>query len=127
VSEHARKRVIVVDDDPDIRALVGRVLSDAYDVQTFADGETALAAVRADPPALVLLDLMMPRMDGEAFLMRMRVQLGDAAPPVALLTASSQRTDVARRHGVAAALDKPFELDDVRELVDSLVQRSSRP
>jgi CheY-like chemotaxis protein len=122
------KRVLLVDDDEDILRLVARVLeADGYDVVTTTDGEAALAECEKAPFALILLDLMMPKMDGETFLARLRARFGTEAPPFVVLSASSQRADIARAHGAIGTLEKPFELEDVRELVETLLLRTSRP
>ena len=75
----------------------------------------------------MLLDLMMPKMDGETFLGRLHERFGDDAPPVVVVSASSERAEVARSHGAVGTLEKPFELEDVREMVEMLLMRSSRP
>ena len=122
------KRVLVVDDDKEILVLLERVLrADGYEVVTTTDGAEALLACEREPFALILLDLMMPKMDGEMFLGRLRAKLGAKTPPVVVLSASSKRADVARAYGAAATLEKPFELEDVRELVETLLLRGSRP
>jgi len=122
------KRVLVVDDDKDILVLLERVLrADGYEVVTMTDGGEALLACEKAPFALILLDLMMPKMDGEIFLGRLRAKLGVDMPPVVVLSASSKRADIARAYGAAATLEKPFELEDVRELVETLLLRASQP
>lgn len=122
------KRILVVDDDVAILRLIARALTeDGYEVVTTTDGHDALAECERAPFALILLDLMMPKMDGETFLTRLRARFGEGAPPVVVLSASFARADVARAHYAVATLEKPFELEDVRELVETLLVRSSRP
>ncbi len=124
----AQKRVLLVDDDADILRLVALVLrSDGYDVVAAGNGEDALRECEKEPFSLVLLDLMMPKMDGETFLGRLHERFGDDAPPVVVVSASSERAEVARSHGAVGTLEKPFELEDVREMVEMLLMRSSRP
>ena len=110
-------RVVIADDDPDIRDLVTfKMRSAGYDVDAFADGEAALAAVLDDVPDLVLLDVMMPKMTGTEVCAALRRHETTAKVPVILLTARSQELDV--EHGFDVGADdyiiKPFS---PRELV----------
>lgn len=128
VTSDPTKRVLVVDDDKDVLRLIEKVLTpDGYDVVTQTDGEAALQECENAPVALILLDLMMPRMDGETFLQRLNGRFGADAPPVVVLSGSFRRADIARTPGVVGTLEKPFELEDVRELVETLLVRPSRP
>ena len=83
-------RVLVVEDDPEMRELLGRTLErDGYRVVAAADGEAALARVAETPPDAVLLDLMLPGMDGFEFLAALRHRPGGADVPVVVVTAKS--------------------------------------
>src|SRR5207245_9250603 len=84
-------RVLVVDDEPMVCEVLARYLARAgFDVDTAEDGEQALAAFAANPPRLVLLDLMLPRIDGFEVFRRIRES---ASSPVLLLTARGQEAD----------------------------------
>ncbi len=105
--------ILVIDDDPHIRTIIRRVLeSDGYRVVTAADGMQAIQAYELNRPVMLFVDLMMPRLDGEELL---RV-LGAPRPPVVLVTASARRLAAATRFEVEDALEKPFELEDLRAL-----------
>lgn len=105
--------ILVIDDDPEIRTLIRRVLEgEGYSVVTACDGLEALQAYERHRPALLFVDLMMPRLDGEE-LLRL---LGPPRPPVVLVTASARRLEVCEHFGVDDALEKPFELEDLRML-----------
>jgi CheY-like chemotaxis protein len=105
--------ILVIDDDPDICAIIRRVLErDGYRVVTAGDGMQAIQAYELNRPSMLFVDLMMPRLDGEELL---RV-LGTPRPPVVLVTASARRLEAAARFGVEDALEKPFELDELRTL-----------
>jgi len=81
--------VLVVEDDPDLRALEAELLSSAgYRVTTAADGLEALDRVEEERPALVLLDMRMPRMDGWKFAAAFRERYGDACPIVVVTAAA---------------------------------------
>lgn len=100
-------RVLVVDDEPDIRGFLAPVLEcEGFEVDTAVDGVEALDKISACRPELVLLDLMMPRLDGYGVLERLRDQPRLA---VVVLSAKADR-DRAQRAGAVDAVGKPFNL-----------------
>jgi CheY-like chemotaxis protein len=108
------KRILVVDDETDIHNFVGRILRDSgYEVEVATDGKEALEKIAAWHPDLVLLDLMMPVMDGWAVLAHLR-ETPDP-PLVVVLTARGDFEAFARgvRAGVAAFVSKPFHFGDL--------------
>lgn len=109
-------RILLADDNADMRAYVQRLLADKYVVETVADGQAALEAVRAHPPELVLSDVMMPRLDGFGLLRELRRDERTATIPVILL--SARAGEEARVEGLEAGADdyltKPFS---ARELL----------
>lgn len=110
-------RVVIADDDADIRDLVAfKLRSAGYEVDAFADGQSALDAVMASVPDLVLLDVMMPVMTGTEVCAALRRNELTANVPIILLTARSQEVDVERGFDVGADdyMIKPFS---PRELV----------
>lgn len=116
--------ILVIDDDEDVVVLVEAVLSrDGHRVIGVTDAREGLAIAEASPPSLVLLDLMLPHMDGETFLDVLHARLRGATPPIVLVTASIERREVARRVGAAASLEKPFDPDDLRDVVARFAQR----
>src|SRR3990170_427146 len=124
----AQGRILVVDDEADVRSLLSRVLRDAgYSVDTADDGGEALARLEANRPDLVLLDLMMPGVDGWGVLAELRKE--PSPPPVVLVTASADPATFGRgvREGVAGYIAKPFRFRDLlstceRVLLDSRKQ-----
>jgi len=109
--------ILVLDDDPEILALVRRVLAEqGHRVVTAADPRQALELVTERRPCLVIVDLMLPHMDGEDFLRALERRDGDR-PPVIILSASAIRDEVAARTHAEAVLAKPFQLEDLRDLV----------
>ena len=110
--EVAAPAILVVEDDDAVREVTVAVLEDAgYSVHAVADGPRALAAVTTEPPALVLLDLSLPILDGWQVLEQLRAAA--AAPPVVVLTGHSNLTDRALAAGAAAAVLKPFDIDEL--------------
>jgi CheY-like chemotaxis protein len=115
--------VLVVEDDPTIRDAIAGYLQDAeYIVDAAAHGAAALACMRVALPDLVLLDLRMPIMDGQAFLAACRAEPRFGSVPVILLSAAGDAQRVAARLDVDAVLLKPFDL----EVLLALVQRATR-
>ncbi|MGO9388762.1 response regulator [Rhodoblastus sp.] len=112
----ARPRVVLADDNADMRDYVQRLLADRYVVEVVADGEEALGAIRARRPDLVLTDVMMPRLDGLGLLQAIRADPGMRDLPVILLSArAGEDAEVqGRTAGADDYLIKPFS---ARELV----------
>ncbi len=107
--------VLVVDDNPDMRAYVARVLGRRFRVRTASSGSEALSAIEASPPDLVLSDVMMAGIDGFELLQRLREEPRFAALPVVFLTA--QAGSHAELHGLDVGADdylvKPFSAEDL--------------
>lgn len=113
-----RSPILVVDDDAEVVALIKRLLErEGHRVCGATGPREALAIAEIDPPCLVLTDLMMPHMDGESFLVSLRARLGDRTPPIVVVSASMERRDAAKRMGAVAVIEKPFDPDDVRDVV----------
>ncbi len=125
--EQSSKRVLVVDDDGAIRGFVAEALMDeGYEVRTAENGSAALAVSQAWHPDLIVLDLMMPVMDGWAFRARQRQVDSLADVPVVVTSAA---TNLRTRRDVlepCVLLRKPFELDDLLGAVQSCAPISSR-
>lgn len=116
--------VLVVDDDSAIRGALQAVLEDeGYRVLAAGNGLEALRLCGTGMPSLILLDLMMPKMDGRAFVEALR-ERGAALPPVLVLSASRQAVQQAQQMGVAGCLPKPFDLDELLDRVEELVTAS---
>jgi EAL domain-containing protein (putative c-di-GMP-specific phosphodiesterase class I)/CheY-like chemotaxis protein len=120
-----RSRVLVVDDDEHIRGLVSCALElEGYEVVAAEDGEAALEQIAQQPPDLILLDMMMPGMDGRRFSQVYRARPGRHAP-IIVLTAIPDAASCATEIGAASYLSKPFEIDAMLTSVDRLVATSS--
>ncbi len=106
------RTVLVVDDDARNRKLLETLLrADGYEVQCVADGAGALAAVAARPPDAILLDLMMPGMDGFDVVRRIKADPAAAGIPVVMVTAIDDDASRARLEaaGVSEVLVKPVD------------------
>ena len=117
-------RILLVDDNADMRQYVGRLLSQRYDVETAADGAAALAAAHARLPDLVLADVMMPGLDGFALLRALRADVRTQAIPLVLL--SARAGEEARVEGMQAGADdylvKPFSARELLARVEGLLR-----
>jgi CheY-like chemotaxis protein len=112
--------VLVVDDDPAIRNAVSLLLAEeGYTVQTAANGKEGLAAITTQLPALVLLDLNMPMMDGWALIDHLHT--AQITVPIVIMTAGQRAAQEAARLDVAGSLGKPFEIDDLFRIVAAFV------
>ena len=119
--------VLVVEDDPDLLALEAEILTSAgYRVATACDGLQALERAEAERPALVLLDMRMPRMDGWRFAAAFRERWGDACP-IVVVTAAEDAQSRAEEIGAAGFLAKPFDIDSVLGVVARHLRRPGAP
>ena len=108
-----KKRVLVVDDDPDVRALVSLTLRalGGYTVETSPSASDALEQARSFAPDLILLDVMMPGMDGRQALKALRADEATAHIPVIFISAGVDRSDAPeyRALGALGVIPKPFD------------------
>jgi DNA-binding response OmpR family regulator len=119
-------RILVVDDEADIGTILGALLRRAgYRVTTAQDGLAALASIGAEPPALVVMDVRMPRLDGLETLRRIRAAPATATLPVILMTANAEPADRAQAMACGAdeCLAKPFEPADLVARIRPLLER----
>ena len=108
-----QQRVLVVDDDDDIRTLVCLVLeSEGFQAVPARDGLDALDLLkRSAPPTLILLDLMMPRMDGEALVAALRGMPAMSGIPVVIMSGHNNARQKTHALAVSGCLVKPVDLD----------------
>ncbi len=107
----AAGRVLVVDDDQNIRDFVELALEDeGYEVLTAVDG-SAVTLAHAQPPDVILLDLMMPGMDGQEVSQRLRADPATAEIPIVLMSAHDRLDAIAAQLPVQDRLPKPFDLE----------------
>ena len=116
--------VLVVDDDPDIRGMLAFLLEDAgHHVRVAVDGEAGLRALSEFPPDCLIVDMMMPRLDGFGLLKARRQYDLAAHTRVIILTCRTGERDYVRGWDLGADeyLTKPFDADDVVKRVDDLL------
>jgi two-component system alkaline phosphatase synthesis response regulator PhoP len=106
-----RRRLLLIDDDDDIRVIarVAIEAADGWTVTTASDGETGVALAADGAFDAVVVDLMMPGLDGEATIRRLRAQPATQQTPIVLMTASPEIVDWDDELGVAGIVRKPFD------------------
>jgi len=117
-------RILVVDDTADIRHLLTALLSgEGHDVVVASDGKRALDAIHSDKPDLLILDIMMPNLDGYGVLKAMSDAQLLSDVKVLVLTAKNAESDWVRgyRMGADHYLPKPFDTDELIDTVNSLL------
>ena len=120
------KRLLVIEDDVDIRELVVFKLCQlGFDVRAFDDPRPGLESAVAEPPDLVILDLMLPGMSGFDVCRRLREAEATAHVPIVMLTAKAQEADVERGFAVGATdyVVKPFSPRELASRVESILAR----
>jgi DNA-binding response OmpR family regulator len=118
-------RVLVVDDEPMVRDTLGQVLvEEGYLVDTAIDGEDALERIRDACPDAILLDLMMPGMNGRQFLQALRSEPAYEHVPVLIMTAVHGLEVNLASIGASEVVEKPFNVDDLLNKVALAVYRS---
>ena len=123
-------KILVVDDDASVRSLVRDVLEvEGYAVDLAEDGFSALRRIEADRPDCVVLDIMMPGMDGHGVLSRIRSGEGGATLPVVMLTAAADDSQAwqAWSGGVDYFLAKPFDPSELLRYLDYLFAGAASP
>lgn len=120
------KRVLLVDDEPDIRMIAAISLErlGGWEVVAVGSGREALLEARARPPDLILLDVMMPDMDGTMTYRELKQQPETAGIPVIFLTAKVQPQEVARyiELGASGVIRKPFDPLTLPEKIRAIVE-----
>jgi DNA-binding response OmpR family regulator len=120
----AAKKILVVDDDPEILGMLDiRLGKRGYHVISAADGEQALEQARKEKPSLVVLDVMMPRMNGWEVARALRQDPVTHGVKIVMLTAIGAQMNemTSPLYGVDAYLDKPFQFAELEKKIDELL------
>lgn len=118
---HKRRSVVIVDDENDILRILGEVLrTDGYEPVTFWNAASAYDYIVQQRPELVVTDLLMPGMNGQELVTRIREQCGPDLP-IVVMSASVNMSAISELP-IQAFLSKPFDLDDFLELVEKLLR-----
>lgn len=116
------KEILVVDDDLAILDMITELLGyEGYQVVTSSSGGEALLRAKSAPPALILLDLMMPEMNGWQVVAALRSAPQTSTIPVVLVSARRDLSATAEHLGVQYFLEKPFDLDDLLRVIQQYI------
>ena len=118
-------KILVIDDEPNIvQTLQDRLEMNDYEVVTAGNGKEGLKKSLQEKPDVILLDVIMPVMDGHEMLEALRKQPDGNFPSVIMLTARSQTQDIARANacGIDDYIVKPFDLSELLEKIEVVVE-----
>ena len=123
-----KRRILIVDDEPDILWSLSLLLERDYDVTTAEDGKTALQALADGPYHAVILDLMMPGITGFEVCEQLRASVPTARTPILALTGydTLQNEDKIKAAGASGYMAKPFEVPKFISEIERLCERGKR-
>ena len=125
-----KKKILVVDDEDDILHFLELVLADkGFEVATASNGHDALALAQTERPDLILLDIMMPQMDGWEVLKLLRVDEQTSSVPVAMLSARTEAQDRVQglQEGAIDYICKPFSLQELLGKIETIFAQRREP
>lgn len=124
------KRILLVDDEPDLsKMIMGRLKMWGYDVTSAPDGQQGLELARSMEPDLLLLDLMLPKLNGYEVCTLLKQDARFQRIPIIMLTARAQQSDrrQALECGADAYLPKPYQAEELRRTIEGLLAKGERP
>jgi len=112
-----KQKILIADDEPGVRLLVSRILGEEYIILEAADGEEAIDIAKGQQPSLILMDLMMPKVDGYAACLRIKGDQATKGIPVIILTGIGHELNkkFAEEMGADGYITKPFTRDSLLE------------
>ena len=121
-------KILVVDDEEQLALAVKiRLQSRGFQVTTCSDGKQALEQIEKDRPDLVILDVLMPVMDGYSCVREINSRFGRSKIPVIILTARDRMKDLFDLEGIEDYIIKPFDHEDLIARIDRTLKRRSAP
>ena len=118
------KKVLIVDDEQQLAlAIKIRLQSKGYQVTTASDGQQALALIEQESPDLVILDVLMPVLDGYSCLREINRRFGRGKIPIMILTARDRMKDLFELEGIEDYIIKPFDHEDLLLRIDRVFKR----
>jgi len=119
----AKKKILVVDDEPNVvKVVASRLEANGYEVITANDGEEGLVKLKSEGADLIILDVMMPKMDGYTFVKKIRADDSISKVPVIILTAKEKMKDLFEIEGIKDYIIKPFEAKELLEKVNKYLK-----
>ncbi|OGF98139.1 MAG: hypothetical protein A2Z06_05160 [Candidatus Glassbacteria bacterium RBG_16_58_8] len=123
------KKILVVDDEPNIvRMLESRLKASGYEVITASNGLEALNTARSEKPDLIILDIMLPEMDGYKVCAMLKYDIEHSRIPIIMLTARAHESDrkLGAELGVQEYIVKPFDGKELMKTIEKHLARSRR-
>jgi len=118
------KKILVIDDEPNIvDVLKARLEANGYEVVIAHDGDSGLDAVKLTRPDLIILDVMMPRMDGLTFAKKMKADESIPDIPIIVLTAKEKMRDLFEIEGIKDYITKPYTAPELLEKIRRRLQK----
>ncbi|HTY44871.1 MAG TPA: response regulator [Patescibacteria group bacterium] len=122
----AKKKILIIDDEPNIIKMVEvRLKANNYDVVAASDGAEGLEKAKAEHPDLIILDVMMPGVDGFQFFKTIRKDPAQANTPILMLTARGAMKDTFEMLGAEEFITKPFESEDLLLKINHMFKNSA--
>ena len=121
-----RKRILIADDDPDLLELLRMDLSyQEYDIYTAANGKEALDVAAKEKLDLILLDVMMPYIDGYHVASEISSKMGSNAPRIVIMTSrdTNREKGIALMSGAIAVLQKPFGMAELHKKIKEILAK----
>jgi len=121
-----RKKILIADDEGTVRLVVEKMLGKDYIVLEATNGEEAVKIAKAQQPDLILMDLIMPKMDGYTACSEIKADQSTRGIPVVILTAVGHELSkkFATEMGAAGYVTKPFDVKDLINVISSLLVRA---
>lgn len=118
------RKILIADDEPQLAlAIKIRLQSKGYQVVTASDGQAALALAGQERPDLIILDVLMPVMDGYSCLRELNTRFGRGTFPVIILTARDRMKDLFELEGIEDYVIKPFDHEDLLLRIERVLKR----
>jgi CheY-like chemotaxis protein len=121
-----KKKILIADDETGIRLTVGRILDKDYIVLEAANGEEAVEIAKGQKPDLILMDLIMPKMDGYAACSQIKADEATKGIPVVILTAVGNELNkkFATEMGAEGYITKPFNIQELMDVITPLLAKA---
>ncbi len=121
-----RKKILIVDDEPQIRQLLEEFLTDLFLVNIASNGKEAVHMAKTHKPDVILMDIMMPEMDGVTAVQKLRLDANTRHIPVLMLTAANTSSERIRAFDLGADdfISKPFEIEELISRINSKLNRA---
>jgi len=128
VSQFCADKILIADDEPSVRLLVKKLLSDNYIVLEASNGEEAVSVTRTEKPDLILMDILMPKMDGYTACYAIKTDEVTKGIPVVMLTAVAHKLNKQLSEAMDADgyITKPFSFQDLKDTISQFLPASKK-